>query len=251
MMERAFLYGDLLFETIRVYDEKICFIDKHYQRLKRSAELLQFDLKAFSQQIFEQEIQSSLGGIKNARVRFVMYRNSKGYYTPNTNDVKWEVEILPLDVNEKVCKNLGVFNEYKKPCNQLSNIKSGNALVYVMAGLYAKNNKFDDCIILNEHGRIAEVISSNLFLVKGNKLITPPLTEGCVDGVMRKVLIESATEKGIYVEELPLTTNELLQAHEVFLTNSIHGIIPVKSFNLIDYATSFSSTLKTFITTNS
>ena len=221
MIERAFLYGDLLFETIRVGKGEICFAAKHYNRLWRSAELLKFDLSGFSIEIFEEEILKKLGDKKDARVRFVLYRNSKGFYTPESNHIKWETEIFPLDTEDKVCERLGIFTDYKKPCNDLSNLKSGNALTYVMAGIFSKENSFTDCIILNEHERVAETVNSNIFVLRGDELLTPPLTEGCVEGVMRQVVIEIAKFKGIIIDEVPFLPHELIQCDEVFLTNVI------------------------------
>ena len=140
-----------------------------------------------------------------------------------------------------------MYSDYKKSCQQLSNIKSGNALIYVLAGLYAKKNHFDDCLILNEHGRIAEAISSNVFIVKGETLYTPPLSEGCVDGVMRKVVIEKANENNIHVNEKAITQNEIQNADEVFLTNAINGITSIKLFQSKTFSTNFTSKLKSII----
>ncbi|MFI5222551.1 MAG: aminotransferase class IV, partial [Bacteroidia bacterium] len=220
MTERAFLYGDLIFETIRVRNGDICFIDKHYSRLSRSANLLKFDTTYLSKEIFEEDIRKALGDKKDARVRFLMYRDSKGFYTPETNNSKWEIEIFPLETEQIICGKLGVFNQYKKTRNELSNLKSGNALLHVMAGIYAKENYLDDCLILNQHGRVAETIHSNIFILRGDELVTPPLTEGCVEGVMRQVVIEIALFKGIFLDEIPILPHELIQADEVFLTNA-------------------------------
>lgn len=246
MIERAFLYGDLIFESIRIKDGEICFADKHYSRLTRSAELLKFDLSSLCFEIFTEEILKACDGKKDARVRFIMSRDSTGFYTPDSNGIKWMIDVSPLDTSEKICNTLGVFNDYKKPCNDLSNIKSGNALTYVMAGLYAKENGIDNCVILNQHDRIAEAIGSNIFILKGDELITPPLTEGCVEGVMRQVVIELAIYKGIIIDELPINPYELIHADEVFLTNAINGIVPVKSYNFKKYNTTFTSFLRSF-----
>jgi branched-chain amino acid aminotransferase len=244
MISRSFIYGDLLFETIRVMNGDICFADKHFNRLMKSAKLLHFETDSLTYDIFNRQILGKLAGKKDARVRFVLYRNTEGFYIPTSNDIKWDIEIFPLITEGKFCNRLGIFNEYKKSCNKLSNIKSGNALIYVLAGLYARQNNFDDCLILNEHGRIAEAISSNIFIVKGATLYTPPLSEGCVDGVMKHVVIEKAKEHGISAEEITLTQNQLLDADEVFLTNAMNGIVPVNSFQSKTFTTNFISKLK-------
>src|SRR5436853_3951950 len=108
MIERAFLYGDLLFESIRVRNGEIRYADKHYSRLSRSAELLKFDLSVFCREIFTDAIHNALEGKSEARVRFILYRDSRGYYTPESNQVNWKVEVYPFEGGDRVCENLGV-----------------------------------------------------------------------------------------------------------------------------------------------
>ena len=244
MIERAFVYGDLLFETIKVKNGEICFADKHFNRLTQGTKLLHLDTASLNYAVFKQQIIKKLEGKKNARIRFVLYRDSDGFYTPISNDIKWDIELFELPEENKICERLGIFTDYKKTCNKISNIKSGNALIYVLAGLYAKQNQLDDCLILNEYGRIAEAISSNIFIVKGGTLYTPILLEGCVEGVMKQVIIEKAKLHGISVEEIALTQNQILDADEVFLTNAINGIVPVHNFQSKTFATTFISKLK-------
>jgi branched-chain amino acid aminotransferase len=247
MIERAFMYGDLLFETIKVVGGQICFAQKHYNRLLRGAEILKFDVSQFTYASFNDAILTALGNKKETRIRFTVYRDSQGFYTPKSNTIKWNVDVFELDNQEKVCSKLGVFFEYQKSCNILSSLKSGNALLYVMAGLYAQQHLLDDCIILNQYGRVAEAISSNIFIVKGDRLYTPPLDEGCVEGIMRAVVLETVLSKDIEVHEIPINLKEIEDADEVFLTNAIYGIIPVKSFRLSEYKSTFSMHLKSNI----
>lgn len=108
--------------------------------------------------------------------------------------------------------------------NKLSNIKSANALLYVMAGVAKQSMKLDECLLINENGTICEAISSNVFVVKNGTLFTSPLSEGCVAGVMRKQVMHMATENRILTFESPLTMYTLLNGDEVFLTNSIQGL---------------------------
>jgi branched-chain amino acid aminotransferase len=108
----------------------------------------------------------------------------------------------------------------------LSNIKSGNALIYVLAAIFAKENQCEDAIILNEYGRVCEATSSNIFMKYQGKYYTPPLSEGCVDGVMRKVWIQELIKQGFSVLEQPVTIELLAIAEEIWLTNVIQG--PIK-----------------------
>ena len=96
--------------------------------------------------------------------------------------------------------------------------------MYVMAGISKQSMKLDECFILNETGNIIESISSNVFAVKNGTLYTPPLSEGCIAGVMRKQIIHLATENKILTFESPLTTYTLMNADEIFLTNSVQGV---------------------------
>ncbi len=247
MIKRAFVYGDLLFETMRVKNGDICFADRHFNRLIQSAKILHFETNSLTFDVFKQQIFEKLVNKEDARVRFVLYRKGDGFYVPTSNNVKWNIEIFSPFIGEKICDRLDVFSDCKKFCQQLSNLKSGNALISVMAGLYAKQNHFDDCLILNEYDRITEAISSNVFVVKDENLYTPPLSEGCVDGVMRNIVIEKAKENGIYIIEKPISQDEIQNADEVFLTNAINGIVSVKSFQSKLYSTNFTLRLKSII----
>ena len=115
------------------------------------------------------------------------------------------------------------MNNYK-PVNKLSNLKTNNALVYVMAGLFRNDNKLDECFVLNQFGRIAECISSNIFLVSDNKIVTPPLTEGCISGIMREVIIQIATGTDYILKERGILEKDIINAEEIFITNAISGI---------------------------
>jgi branched-chain amino acid aminotransferase len=96
---------------------------------------------------------------------------------------------------------------------------------YVLAGLYCKEQKQDDCLLQNGQGKIIESISSNLFLIKGQTVYTPGIGSGCIDGIMRKQIIAFLPELGFHLIETPgFTVEELLEADEIFLSNSISGI---------------------------
>ena len=124
-----------------------------------------------------------------------------------------------------------VISETKKPIHLLSNLKTGNCLQYVLAGIYNQQQKLDDCLILNEKGSIAEAISSNVFFVKGNSLFTPGAGEGCVLGVMRKKILMSASKYFDAVAECEVLREDLLGFDEVYLSNAIHGIKWVKTID--------------------
>jgi len=227
-MNRAFMYGDLLFESLLVDRGNICYSDLHYHRLIKSADILGFELNTneFTLEKFCLEIRTSIArnnffntNLDYCRVRYALYRDSAGFYLPHKNSCKSIIDIFPLSAEPKKKKKLGIYKSQKKCSGILSNLKTGNALIYVMAISWASKNKFDDVLILNEHGRIAEASSSNVFWQKDGVTYTPPLDEGCVDGVMRMVYMSENK-----VIEHICEVNDLINADRIFLSNAISGI---------------------------
>lgn len=159
-----------------------------------------------------------------AKVRIVFYRKGEGAYLSNSNEVGM---IATIELFQKTKKNelqLGIFDSIKKPLNLLSNLKSSNALLYILAAKFANENRFSDSLILNELGNVCETSNANIFAFNKGKMITPPLTEGCVAGVARAVILDVFD-----VVEQPISLAELLEAEAVFISNSLKGIVAVKS----------------------
>ncbi len=169
---------------------------------------------------------------EGARVRLSVFRQDGGFYTPTNNNAYFIIESTPLE-NETYQLNkeglyAGFFKQMHKQCNPLSSLKSSNAQLYVMAGLYAGEQGWHDAIILNDHGFVAETVSSNLFMVKDGVLYTPDLDQACVAGILRMQILDIAARKGIKLQECAILPEDLLQADEVFITNSIKGINWIK-----------------------
>jgi branched-chain amino acid aminotransferase len=230
---RAFCYGDALFETMHANGTDIQFFDDHMTRLKYGMKILKMEVPTIIETGFiEKEIIKLLHKNKlyqGVRIRLSVFRNEGGKYTPTDNNVSYiaETEHLENDYYELNHKGLiiDVFKGIQKPVNVFSSLKSANALLYVMAGTYAKKKKLGDCILLNDNKNIVEGISSNIFLVKGDILSTPPLKDGPVAGIMRKQILKIADSNGLKINyEDSLTETHLLNADEVFFTNSISGI---------------------------
>lgn len=236
---RSFRYGDGLFETIRVDNGKVRWADRHYKRLAKGADVVKLQLPAgYGYDRFVNDIlevcRHNHDEDSAIRVRFSLFRNEGGYYTPEINTATFLIETRQLQgsgysLNRKGVL-LDVFEDFYKPCHALSNIKTSSALIYVMAGLFRKEKNLDDCLLINDERLLAEATSSNLFLVKDNRIITPSLDQACVEGVMRSVVIEIASAEGFLVEERPVETWELPEADEIFLTNAINGISWVVGF---------------------
>lgn len=234
---RAFRYGDSLFESIRTCNNKLMFLRDHITRLKLGMTVLRMNVPAeFNTENMFEQIMLLLkhnSHAPNARIRLTVFRNEGGYYSPETNDISFLIESTELDstylLNQKGFW-VDVYTDIKKSINKLANIKTGNALLYVMAGLAKQSMKLDDCFIINEKGIICESINSNIFIVKNGTLFTPPLSDGCVAGVMRKQIMTLASQHKILVFETTLTDYTLINADEVFLTNSISGLLWVGQY---------------------
>jgi branched-chain amino acid aminotransferase len=235
---RAFRYGDSLFESIRYTNGKIMFLSDHVKRIKLSMTTLRMNVPAefttgnIEQLIIHLLVQNNIK--KEARIRLTVFRNEGGFYTPDTNDISFLIESEALETDGYTLNQKGlwvdIYTEIKKQINKISNIKTGNALLYVMAGITKTSLKLDDCLLVNDNGNIIESISSNIFVVKNGTLYTSPITDGCIDGVMRKQILDIAAQNKILTFEQTLTVHALTNGDEVFLTNAIKGIQWVGQF---------------------
>ncbi len=249
---RAFRYGDGVFETIKVARGKVLWADKHFSRIMKGSHILQLNMPAdWTQHRFEEHIiQLYSANHPNqgpARIRLSLFRDQGGFYAPLTNNAAFLIESEPLDHELFILNTKGVsidlYEHIRKPVNLLSALKSINAQLYVLASLHKREQGTGDCLLMNEFGHIAEATSSNLFIKQKGLLITPPLSEGCVDGVMRRVIIEVAASQQISLKEQPIRPADLKKAEEVFLTNTIHGVRWVSNYQDRMYGNTLSSQL--------
>ena len=234
---RSYRYGDGLFETMKVKDGAIQLAASHMQRLFDGLSMLKMDVPALVTKdkltdiILELCKQNKCEAL--ARVRLSVSRGNGGLYDEDRK-LQYLVECWPLNQSvNQVNENglvIDIFPDALKSTDRFSNLKSANFLVYSMAAVYAKENKLNDCLVLNAHGRIADSTIANLFLMKGDTIFTPALSEGCVNGVMRKHLLESLAASNYQVEETIVSAEDLLAADEVFLSNAINGIRWVQRF---------------------
>lgn len=229
---RSFRYGDALFETIRLANYNPQFLKEHLLRLTAGMEVLKMEKNPNLNSTFLEhailELAQKNNVTSDGRVRLTVYRNEGGLYAPSDNKVSFVVEVYPIEEKGYILNQKGytvdLYTEFKKSQNALSSIKSANSAIYVMAGIHKINNKLDECLLLNDKHHIIEGISSNIFAVKNGVLYTPPVGDGCVNGVMRKKIIEIAQANKIAVYEISVMQNVLLGADELFLTNTINGI---------------------------
>jgi branched-chain amino acid aminotransferase len=236
---RGFRYGDGLFESMRYMKGKLKFPEMHIDRIQKGMKLLRFDNCSlidtwFLREKVEELIRRNRTGA-DARVRLTVFRDSEGLYSPVSNKFGYVIEIQKLDESQYVLNKKGliidVYDEIPKPVNALSNLKTCNAMIYVLAGIYKNHNALDEVLILNHHGFLCESMSSNVFVVYDRKLYTPALNEGCIAGVMRQIVMRLAKENNIELVEAQINPDILNEADEVFLTNAGKGIQWVMGYN--------------------
>ncbi|MBF26110.1 MAG: aminotransferase class IV [Flavobacteriales bacterium] len=228
---RGFKYGDSFFETIKCVNGIPLFWDEHYFRIAGAFLIMkmippdnftsEFFLSLIKNLLINNNLDNSI-----ARVRISFFRNQGGYYLPLENNISFVIESNELSQQQHYTLNLdglnvGFYKENTLSKNPINNIKSNNKLINILGSIYAKNNNFDDCILLNTDNQIVEFLSGNIFIISNKKLITPSLADGCLDGVMRKILLNNLH---ISAEESSITFSDLLNADEVFMTNVISGV---------------------------
>lgn len=235
---RALRYGDGLFETIRVINNSIIHAELHFSRLFDGIKLLGFETpKYFTSAWLTENILAAAKKNKvekAARIRVAVFRGNGGLYDPEHNRPNILIQSWPLPPQAgKLNQNglvTGIYPVARKSCDAISNIKSSSHLTYVLAALYAKQQQWNDAFVLNSHDRIADSSISNVFIITQKIISTPPLSEGCVAGIMRRFLLRELPQYGFTVEEKPLHIKDLKLADECFLTNAISGIRWVKDF---------------------
>ena len=243
---RAFRYGDGLFETIRFYKGEPLHWDEHYQRLLKGMAVLQMATGSFpSRQMVRDSIIDLV--VKNrifadARIRLTVFRRGEGLYTPDRMQVSWLIEATNLrqtgySFPEKGLR-VDIFRDFPKLYSPISPFKTVASLPYVMAGIYCKENNFDDCLMVNGQGKLIESFNSSLFWVKDNVVYTPLVSSGCIDGVFRRRILEVIPKIGLrLVESTGASEDDVRNADEVFLTNAISGIRWVGAFREHRYFT--------------
>lgn len=252
---RSFRYGDGLFETIRLIKGNLHLFDYHIERILNGAEFLKLEFpKNWNEAFFKKKVNELLEKnqeFENGKIRLSIFRADGGTYAPKSSKANLLIEYEPLNSDSFILNKKGlkmeVFSEMEKTSNPFSNFKSSNALIYVLASIYRKEEGLDDCFIVNSQNRIIEGISSNLFIVKDGSLITPPLSEGCVAGVMRSYLLNLLEQKDIEYRMAPIQLEDLFQAQEIFLTDSIKGIRWVGSYKVKRYNLSLAEQLNQYL----
>ena len=246
---RAFAFGDGLFETMRAYNGKVFQLHYHIERLLNGCKALGLEPVINPQTISSayRQILNALGentgtAVPAHRLRLTLWRAGQGAYWPYTNNAHWLLMAFPLQTtvytNHEPIR-LGIVKTPQLLADDFSRHKTLNALPYIQAARYAKLRGWADGLILNTDGRIPEATSSNVFYqLRNGRWYTPPLSDGCVAGVMRQPLLEDFKLSEFEPEERPILQVELSEVTAMFLTNMIRGVVPVHSIDDIGWVTS-------------
>jgi len=248
---RASKYGDGFFETILANEHTIQHYDFHYDRIVKSFGYLYFDKTTLPH---KDELQAWLlsflpqNNAKKNKISLHFQRDAVGQYSPSSNEVIFSAEVTDYQVISSLDApnyRIGIYTENRKFPNPIASIKSSNALIYVLAAAWKDMAGIEDAIILNNDNHICEATASNIFMVKDRKIITPPLRDAPVDGIMRRFIIETLASKNVSVIEKSVTDKDVFEADEIFLTNTLKGIQSVTGFgDVIQYKNEYTQEIR-------
>jgi branched-chain amino acid aminotransferase len=243
---RGFAYGDALFETIKVSHTKILFWEDHYFRLMASMRIMRMEIPMnFTMEFLASEMMKTLeaNGLNNktARVKISVYRKPGGLYSPETNDVEFVITAQELSedfygINDNPYE-IDLYKDYFIAPGLLSTIKSNNKLINVLGSIYAKENGLQNCLLLNTEKQVVEALNGNVFVVKNKVIKTAALEQGCLNGIMRKQIMDIVNVVPDYeLLVVPISPFELQNADEIFITNVITGIQPVTKYRKKEFS---------------
>ena len=247
---RGFLFGDSVFETIKVLDSKVLFLEDHYFRLMASMRICRMEIPMnFTMEYFESQILNLIQSLNNSnsyRVRFTVYRDSEGFYLPKSRNVQFIVMASPLDLDlyvfGKEHYEVELYKDFYVSKQLLSTLKTNNKMLQITGSIFAEENGYANCLVLNDEKNVVEALQSNIFMKTGNVVSTPPVSDGCLNGIMRKQILEILKKiEGIEVKETSISPFDLQKADELFLTNVISGIQPITKYRKKEYTTEFAS----------
>ncbi len=249
---RSFLYGDGVFETLKIVNQKVLFLEDHYFRLMASMRIVRMEIPMnFTMEYLETQILNTAIANKcsdSARVRITVYRNEGGYYLPETNQISFIIQAISLSTSlysyESIPYEVDLYKDFYIAKQLLSNLKTTNKIIHVTGSIFAQENGFQNCLLLNDEKNVVEALQGNIFILLDGKLITPPITDGCLNGIMRKKIISLAKSiENIEMVEASISPFDLQKAEELFITNVIKGIQPITKYRKKEYTSNMAKQL--------
>ena len=242
---RGFLFGDILFEEIRAINGELLFWEDHYFRLMASMRVLRMEIPMqFTMEFLQTEITNTLKSNdlveKPASVTLGVFRNTSVHLTPESNNSTYFIEVAalstPFYVLEDEYYEVELFRDYFVNQDMLSKLSTNNRVLEVVAGVFAKENNYSDCLLLNTSKQVIGTPLGALFLVKDQKVKTPPLSDGVKNTIIRKKLVEIIGSLDQYdIEEESISPFELQKADELFILNTLYGIRPITKYRKKSY----------------
>lgn len=241
---RGFLYGDAVFETLKVLDSKILFLEDHYFRLMASMRIVRMEIPMyFTMEYMEEQVKALVLNLNigaSCRVRVTFFRKEGGFYLPVNNDAEYIITAEPLkeamySFAEGIYE-VDLFKDFYVTKQLLSTLKTTNKMVQITGSIFAHENGLNNCLLINDDKNVIEALQGNLFMLKEGKLITPPVSDGCLNGIMRKQVLAIARKiEGLEVVEESISPFDLQKADELFVTNVIKGVQPITKYRKKEY----------------
>lgn len=227
---RPLMYGEGVFETFRYKGKLPKYIEYHYERLVKGANILKIPTITKEDYIYYIEEAVKAFEEKDLYVKTVLLSEGNSYYPLLPYKSNLLVIVRPYQpVNSPITLTLSPYKVHSK--DPLLKIKSTNYLRNILIKRYAQEKGFFDAIILNEDDNITETSSANIFWIKGKYLYTPSTDCGVLEGIARRKVLEEAKNQGFIVVEGSFNLKDLKGANVVFLTNSLHGILKVDNID--------------------
>lgn len=246
---RGFLFGDSVFETVKVVNSKVLFAEDHYFRLMSSMRICRMEIPMnFTLEYFENEILKLTSEFNESpayRARFSVFRKGDGFYLPKTNEVDYLVTAQSLatdkyQFDETASYEVELYKDAQITKQIFSTLKTNNKMIHVTGSIFANENGYANCLLVNDEKNIVEALQANVFMFVGNQLITPPTTDGCLNGIMRKNILKiTAKMPNVEVVEKSISPFDLQKADELFLTNVIIGVQPITKYRKKTFKSDF------------
>ncbi len=242
---RGFRWGDALFEEVRVIDGRPVFWEAHYFKLMASMRILRMEIPAsFTMEYLEEQLVRTVKAnaleTLTALVRISVFRLGGAVLSAIDEKVGFIMDGAPMSNPfyqiQDAPYEVEIFKDYYLNADMLSNLDTTDKLLQVIASVYATENGYQDCLLVNGNKQVVATIYGNLFLLSGTTLKTPPLQDGCTNGVIRKEVIEIVEHSGEFeMAEASISPFELQKADELFVVNVKEGIIPITKYRKKEY----------------
>jgi len=244
---RGLRYGDALSESLRVVDGKLIFWEDHYLKLMASMRILRMEIPMnFTMEFLEDQVLKTIDeyelGNSTALANIIVFRNSEGALLPEKNEVSFCIEVHELASSEHFFHDTSyeveLFKDFFSSGDMLSTLPSNNKMLYVVGSIYAKENEYDDCLLLNHDKMVIGSLVGNLFLISTNTIKTAPLADGCLNTVIRDKVIKIINDSGDFeFEENSISPFELQKADELFIINVEQGLVPITKYRKKEFVT--------------